>query len=317
MIKLNREGKGKELRMAVVETLQDIMKHDSKVVALEADLGGASGFAKFEKSNPERYVQCGVAEANMVGVAAGLSVTGFKPFIHSFAPFVSRRVFDQVFLSGAYAKNNINIYASDPGFTTGPNGGTHTTFEDIAMMRTIPNAVVCDPSDATQLEWIVKEFVNRGGINYVRANRKPVDNIYSSESTFEIGKGIKLSEGDDALIIATGQLVGDAFKAVDTLKEQGINVTLIDMFCIKPLDKDLIIKEAVNKKAIITLENHSIIGGLGSAVAEVMAENAIATKLTRMGINEMFGQVGTPEYIQADFKLCACDIVETVKNAIK
>ena len=174
----DRNQKGKELRKVVVETLQDMMKEDASVVALEADLGGASGFTAIQKTNPDRFIQCGISEANMVGVSAGLSIMGFKPYMHTFGPFASRRVFDQIFLSGAYAKNTLNIYGSDPGFCVGANGGTHTTWEDVALMRTIPNSVVCDAADAIQLQWILKEFSKSEGIHYVRANRKDCRNLY-------------------------------------------------------------------------------------------------------------------------------------------
>lgn len=316
MYTLNREGKGPELKLAVVETLQELMKTNDKIVALEADLGGASGFAKFEKSNPDRYVQCGIAEANMVGVSAGLSLTGYIPFMHTFGPFASRRVFDQVFLSGAYAKNTLNIYGSDPGFCVGPNGGTHTTFEDVALMRAIPHAVVCDAADYTQLQWITKEFTTMSGVHYVRANRKNVRNVYAEGSTFEMGKGNVLTQGSDVLLIAAGQLVADALDVADMLEKDGISVSVVDMFCIKPIDKELIIKESANKKAVVTFENHSITGGLGSAVAEVLADNAIHTKFKRVGIDELFGQVGTPEFLQAEFKLTATDLVATIKEVL-
>ena len=316
MYQLNREGVGKELKLAVVETLQELMKTNDKIVALEADLGGASGFAKFEASNPERYVQCGIAEANMVGVSAGLSVAGYIPFMHTFGPFATRRVFDQIFLSGGYAKTTMNIYGSDPGFCVGPNGGTHTAFEDVALMRAIPHAYVCDPADYTQLEWLIKEFASMSGVHYVRANRKNVRNVYEAGSTFEIGKGNVLTQGTDVLVIAAGQLVADALDCADMLAKEGISVSVVDMFCIKPIDAALIIKESANKKAIVTFENHSITGGLGSAVAEVLAENGIGTKFKRVGINEEFGQVGTPEFLQAEFKLCAIDLVNTIKELV-
>ncbi len=317
MYKLNRDGMGKELKLAVVETLQDLMKTNDKIVALEADLGGASGFAKFEQSNPNRYVQCGIAEANMVGVSAGLSATGYIPFMHTFGPFATRRVFDQIFLSGAYAKNTMNIYGSDPGFTVGPNGGTHTTWEDVAMMRTIPNAVVCDPADYVQLEWLIKEFATMEGVHYVRANRKNVRNVYAEGSTFEIGKGNLIKEGKDVLIVVAGQLVSDALDCADTLEVEGISVSVIDMFTIKPIDAQLLIKEATDKKAVVTFENHSIIGGLGSAVAEVLMENQISTAFKRVGVDEQFGQVGTPEFLQNEFKLTAKDLAQTIRTLVK
>ena len=195
----NRQEAGRELRDCVVETLQELMKDDDKITALEADLGGASGFTKIKKTNPERFIQCGIAEANMMGVAAGLSLTGFKPFTHTFAPFATRRVFDQLFLSGAYAGNTINVYGSDPGFSVASNGGTHTAWEDVALIREIPGAVICDPADDVQMEWIIKEFLKMEGIHYVRSNRKAVRNVYKKGSSFKIGQGNILKEGKDIL----------------------------------------------------------------------------------------------------------------------
>lgn len=317
MFTLDRENKTtREMRMSVVETLQELMKENDKVVALEADLGGASGFSKIEKTNPDRFINVGIAEANMVGVAAGLSVTGFVPFLHTFGPFASRRVFDQVFLSGAYAHNTMNIYGSDPGFTVGPNGGTHTTWEDVALMRAIPNSVVCDAADDTQMEWIIKEFSKLEGIHYVRGNRKPVPNVYKKGSTFELGKGNLIKEGKDVLVIAAGQLVSDAMDAAQALEKDGISVEVIDMFTIKPIDTDLILKKVAGKKAVITFENHSITGGLGSAVAEVLADNGVGIELTRLGVNEQFGQVGTPDFLQKEFKLTADDLKAVIKAKV-
>lgn len=312
----NRNEKGKELRSVVVETLQDLMKSDDKVVALEADLGGASGFTKIKATNPDRFIQCGIAEANMVGVGAGLSVTGFKPFMHTFGPFATRRVFDQIFLSGAYAHTTLNIYGSDPGFTVGPNGGTHTTWEDVAIMRTIPNAIICDPADEVQLSWVLKEFAKLDGIHYVRANRKDVRNVYKEGSSFTIGKGNILKTGTDVLLIVAGQLVSDALDCAEKLESEGISVEVVDMFTIKPIDKELIIKEAAQKKLIVTFENHSITGGLGSAVSEVLSDNAINVKLKRVGVDERFGQVGTPEFLQKEFKLTAEDLEKEIKAHI-
>lgn len=313
----NRSEKGKELRLVVVETLQDMMKTDDKVVALEADLGGASGFTKIQASNPDRFVQCGISEANMTGVAAGLSVTGYKPYLHTFGPFATRRMYDQIFLSGAYAGTTMNIYGSDPGFTAGPNGGTHTTWEDVALMRAIPGSVVCDAADATQLDWIIREFAKSEGVHYIRANRKDVRNVYEEGSTFEMGKGNIVREGSDVLIITAGQIVSDALDAAEALEKEGISVEIIDMFCIKPLDVDLIVKEAAGKKAVVSFENHSITGGLGSAVAEVLAEQEVHVKFKRHGVNERFGQVGTPDFLQKEFHLTAEDLMNTVKEVLK
>ena len=289
----NRHEAGRELRDCVVETLQELMKDDDKITALEADLGGASGFTKIKKTNPERFIQCGIAEANMMGVAAGLSLTGFKPFTHTFAPFATRRVFDQLFLSGAYAGNTINVYGSDPGFSVASNGGTHTAWEDVALIREIPGAVICDPADDVQMEWIIKEFLKMEGIHYVRSNRKAVRNVYKKGSSFKIGQGNILKEGKDILIIAAGQLVSEALD------------------CAEELEK-LLIKEAKGKSKIVTIENHSIYGGLGSAVSEVIAENGISVPVKRIGVKEKFGQVGTAEFLQEEFGLTAKQIKETI-----
>lgn len=308
----NRQEAGRELRDCVVETLQELMKDDDKITALEADLGGASGFTKIKKTNPERFIQCGIAEANMMGVAAGLSLTGFKPFTHTFVPFATRRVFDQLFLSGAYAGNTINVYGSDPGFSVASNGGTHTAWEDVALIREIPGAVICDPADDVQMEWIIKEFLKMEGIHYVRSNRKAVRNVYKKGSSFKIGQGNILKEGKDILIIAAGQLVSEALDCAEELEKEGYSVEVIDMFTIKPLDEKLLIKEAKGKSKIVTIENHSIYGGLGSAVSEVIAENGISVPVKRIGVKEKFGQVGTAEFLQEEFGLTAKQIKETI-----
>lgn len=308
----NRQEAGRELRDCVVETLQELMKDDDKITALEADLGGASGFTKIKKTNPERFIQCGIAEANMMGVAAGLSLTGFKPFTHTFAPFATRRVFDQLFLSGAYAGNTINVYGSDPGFSVASNGGTHTAWEDVALIREIPGAVICDPADDVQMEWIIKEVLKMEGIHYVRSNRKAVRNVYKKGSSFKIGQGNILKEGKDILIIAAGQLVSEALDCAEELEKEGYSVEVIDMFTIKPLDEKLLIKEAKGKSKIVTIENHSIYGGLGSAVSEVIAENGISVPVKRIGVKEKFGQVGTAEFLQEEFGLTAKQIKETI-----
>ena len=319
MVKLvsDRKEKGKELRKVVVDTINDMMESDKKVMFLEADLAGASGSGAIAKAHPDQYVQVGIAEANMVGIAAGLSVEGFKPYIHTFGPFATRRVFDQLYLSGAYAHNTINVFGSDPGFTVGPNGGTHTTWEDVALVRTIPGAVIVDAADEVQCEWVVREFAKTPGIHYFRASRKNVRKLYEPGTTFTIGKGEILKEGNDVLVISAGQLLNDALDAAEKLEAEGISVEVVDIVSIKPLDAELVLKEAAGKKAVITFENHSIIGGLGSAVAEVLAENNVDVKFKRHGCNDQFGQVGTIEWLQAEFKLTADDLCNTVKEVLK
>ena len=309
----NRQEAGRELRDCVVETLQELMKDDDKITALEADLGGASGFTKIKKTNPERFIQCGIAEANMMGVAAGLSLTGFKPFTHTFAPFATRRVFDQLFLSGAYAGNTINVYGSDPGFSVASNGGTHTAWEDVALIREIPGAVICDPADDVQMEWIIKEFLKMEGIHYVRSNRKAVRNVYKKGSSFKIGQGNILKEGKDILIIAAGQLVSEALDCAEELEKEGYSVEVIDMFTIKPLDEKLLIKEAKGKSKIVTIENHSIYGGLGSAVCDVLSEKA-PTKVLKIGINDTYGESGPAVELVKKYGLDAESIYKKIKE---
>lgn len=318
MWKLDRDNKEtKELRMVFVETLQDMMKTNDKVIALEADLGGASGFTKIEKSNPDRFINVGIAEANMAGISAGLSMRGFVPFMHTFAPFATRRIYDQLYLAGGYSHNTINIYGSDPGVCVAVNGGTHTSFEDVALMRALPNSWVLDPADATQLEWCIREVAKRKGVNYIRANRKPVENLYAKGSTFEIGKGNIIKEGKDVLLISCGEILITALQAAEELEKEGISVEVVDMFSIKPLDSELVAKEAANKKAVVTFENHNIIGGLGSAVAEVLSDNGIGVKLKRVGINDQFGQVGTIDYLKEAYGLTVQNLKTKIKETLK
>lgn len=309
----NREV-GKELRVAVVDALKEAMGENEKLVALDADLGGASKWTDLIKSNPDRFINVGIAEANMVGVAAGLNLTGYVPFIHTFGPFATRRVLDQIFLSGAYSKNTINIFGSDPGFAAGHNGGTHTTWEDMALLRSIPNVVICDAADAVQMEWIVKEFSKMTGVHYVRGTRKGVRKVYEEGSTFEIGKGNLLREGQDYLIVASGQLVSEALEVADHLNQKGVTVDVIDMFTVKPLDQELLLERLAGKKRVITIENHSITGGLGSAVAEVLADNGLAVPLKRIGVDNRFGQVGTPDFLQEEFGLTTEKMIEQIED---
>lgn len=312
----SRDSKTIEMRKAAMDTLADLMEDNENIMFFDADLGSASGSAALSKKFPEQYVQSGIAEANMVGMAAGMSAYGFVPFVHSFAPFASRRVFDQVFLSGAYAGNTLNILATDPGFAVAANGGTHTAFEDVAMMRTIPGAVVCDPCDPVQLEWLLKEVSGMSGIHYIRFTRKNVRPVYEEGSEFVLGKGNVLRQGSDVLILACGQLVSDALDAAEKLEMRGVQAEVIDLFTIKPLDIDLICKEARGKKAVVTFENHSITGGLGSAVCEAFMENGVMVPFKRLGSQEQFGQVGSVDYLQNAFGLTSDHLVQAVEDLL-
>ncbi|MDI9540272.1 MAG: transketolase C-terminal domain-containing protein [Bacillota bacterium] len=312
----NRNEKGEQLSIVFCQTVSELMNDDEKLVFIDSDLASPSGSSLIEKAHPDRFINVGIAEANMVGVASGLSIEGFKPFIHSFAPFASRRVFDQIYLSGAYAKTTINVYGSDPGFAVGPNGGTHTSFEDVALYRTIPNAIIVDPADVTQLKCAVRQAASEEGIKYIRINRKAVRNVYEPGSKFVFGKGTVVKEGSDVLVITSGQILSDALDAAEELETKGVSVEVLDMYTIKPLDVDLILSEVEGKKAVVTFENHSIIGGLGSAVAEVLAENNVNVLFKRHGVTDRFGQVGTADFLQVEYNLTSKDLVKTIESLL-
>lgn len=303
-----------EMRKVFVETLDELMKEDGRVIALEADLGGASGFSKLKNSHPSQFINVGIAEANMMGIAAGLSMRGRVPFVHTFAPFAVRRACDQIFLEGAYAGNTINIYGSDPGACAAQNGGTHTTLEDIAIMRAIPTVEVYDPADGVQLRWLVRELAGRKGVHYIRAARKGMPDIYAEGSSFETGRGCVLREGKDVLLVAAGLGLKLALEAAEQLRAEGIDAGVIDMFTIAPLDTELLKAQIPGKKLVVTVENHGITNGLGSAVAEVIAGEGYGVRLSRIGSRNQFGQVGSQEYLMKAYGLTVENILDTVKR---
>lgn len=309
--------KAREQRVVFYQTLEALMDENPKIVALEADLGGASGSLRVKRSHPENFIECGIMEANMIGVAAGMSMRGFVPFVHSFSPFASRRVADQVFLAGAYSHNTINIYASDPGVCAATNGGTHTSFEDVSLMRAIPGVEVYDPADGVQLEWLIRTLADRRGVHYIRTTRKDILPVYEPGSTFELGKGNVLCEGGDVLMIAAGTVLEDALGAAKALTESGVSVEVVDMFTLKPLDEELVLREAAGKRLVVTVENHSITGGLGSAVAELLAARPVHAPLLRVGVREQFGQVGSLKYLKRAYGLDAESIVAAVRAALE
>ena len=309
--------KAREQRVVFYQTLEVLMDENPKIVALEADLGGASGSLRVKRSHPENFIECGIMEANMIGVAAGMSMRGFVPFVHSFSPFASRRVADQVFLAGAYSHNTINIYASDPGVCAATNGGTHTSFEDVSLMRAIPGVEVYDPADGVQLEWLIRTLAERSVVHYIRTTRKDILPVYEPGSTFELGKGNVLCEGGDVLMIAAGTVLEDALGAAKALTESGVSVEVVDMFTLKPLDEELVLREAAGKRLVVTVENHSITGGLGSAVAELLAARPVHAPLLRVGVREQFGQVGSLKYLKRAYGLDAESIVAAVRAALE
>ena len=302
-----------ELRKVYSSTLKEMIEEDKRVYVLEADLAEAISTNTLAESCKENFVNCGIMEANMVGVASGLSLIGKVPFVHTFSPFITRRDFDQVFLSGAYAKTNIKLFGSDPGIYAQHNGGTHTSFEDIALMRTIPGAVVMSVTDSHMFKNLLKQVKDIYGIHYFSGIRKNAYQIYDENETFETGKGKIVRDGKDVTIVACGIMVMEAVKAAEELEKDGISAAVIDMFTIKPIDKELIIKYAEKTKGFVTAENHNIIGGLGSAVAEVLVENCPKV-LKRVGVQDRFGQVGTLDYLQEEYKLTSSEIIKKVKE---
>lgn len=302
-----------EMRAVFTQTMIDMATEDERIILLDADLMRAHGTYPFRDRFPERTFNMGVAEANMVGVAAGLSSVGKIPFALTFSCFAARRAFDQFFISGNYARLNVKLVGSDPGVSAQYNGGTHMAFEDMGLMRTIPGLVVFEPSDGVSLRKLVEESARYQGCTYMRLHRKPAPDLYAEDETFELGKGKVLRDGNDVTLIATGAvMVPESMKAAELLQQQGISAAVIDMHTIKPIDAELVLSYARKTGAIVTCENHQIMNGLGSAVAEVLAEQC-PTRLKRIGINDQFGEVGDLKYLMERFELTADHIVAKTK----
>lgn len=304
-----------EMRAVFAKVLADMAEKDSRVIYMDCDLMNSIGMAKYWKEHPERAINCGIQEANMIGAAAGMSATGLIPFTHTFGTFASRRVMDQVFVSAAYAKLNVKMIGSDPGITATLNGGTHMPLEDIGMMRCVPEITIVEPADSIMLEDMLRQAKDTYGVFYIRLSRKVSEKIYKDGSTFEIGKAAKLRDGKDATIFSTGICVAESLKAAEMLAAEGIDAAVSNMFTIKPIDKEAIIEAAKTTGAIVTAENHNIINGLGSAVAEVLAENCCCP-LERIGAKDRFGEVGDMNYLKKAMGMTAEDIAAAVKKAI-
>lgn len=307
-------------RQSYGEALAKLGEENENVVVLDADLSSATKTSIFAKKFPDRFFDIGIAEQDMMGTAAGLSTFGKIPYASTFAVFASGRSYDQVRNTIAHTNANVKICATHAGITVGEDGATHQMLEDIGMMRMLPNMRVISPSDDVQTKWAIKEVSKIQGPFYIRLCRLATPIIYDEEFVkennikFEIGKGIQIGNGTDASIIATGVTVQEALKAKENLEKEGINIRVIDMYTIKPIDKELIIKCAKETKKIITIEDHSIYGGLGSSVCEVLSENYPA-KVIRMGIKDTFGESGKAEELMRHFKIDCNSIVEVVKNS--
>lgn len=297
-----------EMRAVYTETLIEMAEKHPNVVLLEADLMRATGTQPFMDRFPERTFNVGVAEANMVGVAAGLSSTGKIPWANTFASFAARRTYDQFFISANYARLNVKLVGSDPGITALYNGGTHMPFEDLGLMRNIPGLTVFEPCDAVSLKKLVTQATEMYGCIYMRLNRRVSPLIYAEDADLQLGKGAVLRDGGDVAIFATGAvMVNEALEAAQVLAMQDIQAAVIDMHTVKPLDQELVLRYAKKTHAIVTCENHQVLNGLGSAVSEYLSE-VYPTLVRRVGVMDEFGEVGDLDYLQKRFGMTAENI---------
>ena len=293
--------------------LAELGKEHEDIVVLDADLAAATKTGVFKKAFPERHIDCGIAECNMIGVAAGLAATGKVPFASSFAMFAAGRAFEQVRNSVGYPKLNVKIGATHAGISVGEDGATHQCNEDIALMRTIPGMVVINPSDDVEAKAAVKTAYEHQGPVYMRFGRLAVPVINDNEDyKFELGKGVVLREGKDVAIIATGLPVANCLEAAEKLAAEGIDAKVINIHTIKPLDEELIVAAAKETGKVVTVEEHSVIGGLGSAVCDVLCEQA-PTKVLKIGVNDTFGESGPAVELVKKYGLDADSIYEKVK----
>ncbi|MDR2392894.1 MAG: transketolase family protein [Treponema sp.] len=307
----------REIRQAYVDTLLELGAKNPDIVVLEADLMSCTNTGAFKKAYPDRFFNVGIAEANMVGLAAGLSAAGKIPFAATFACFASRRAYDQFFISGNYARLNVKLVGTDPGITAAFNGGTHMPFEDLALMRVIPRLVIIEPSDAVNAAVLVREAAERYGCVYIRFPRKPVPVLYSPDDRFSIGRAKILKPGKDVCFIALGSLmVNESLKARELLAAEGIDAGVLDVLTLKPIDREAVLNEAAKVRAVVSAENHQITGGLGSAVAEVLAENGFQGKFARAGIRDEFGEVGTQDYLVKRFGLDAETLAKQARELL-
>ena len=301
----------KATRQSYGEALLELGRKNENIVVLDADLSTATKTNLFAKEFPERFFDMGIAEQNMIGTAAGMATCDKIPYASTFAVFAAGRAYDQIRNSICYPKLNVKICATHAGITVGEDGATHQMIEDISLMRTIPNMIVMCTSDDIQTKWAVEEISKINGPVYLRLCRLATPIIYEENQKFEIGKMVQIGEGTDATVFATGVTVSEAIIAKEKLEKQGINIRVIDVHTIKPIDEEMIIKCAKETKKLISIEDHNIIGGLGSAISEILAEK-YPTKLERIGINDCFGKSGNAKELMKYFKITSENIIEKI-----
>lgn len=306
---------GKATREAYGEALRELGGQNENIVVLDADLSGSTKTAMFKKAYPTRFFNAGIAEQNMIGTAAGLAAAGKIPFASTFAVFATGRAFEQIRNSVCYPKLNVKIAATHAGLTVGEDGATHQAIEDVAIMRALPNMAVIVPADAAEAAAAVRFAATYEGPMYIRLGRSGVPDVFDGSYEFKFGKAVTIKEGTDVTLIGMGIMTAAAIEAAEMLAEEGISATVLNMPTVKPIDEDAIVAASKATGAIVTCEEHNIIGGLGSAVAEVLAEKAPA-RLVRVGVKDTFGESGKPADLLKKYGLTAFDIVAAAKQAI-
>ena len=302
-------------RQAYGEALIELGKEYDNLVVMDADLSGSTKTGMFAKEYPDRFFNMGIAEQNMYGVASGLALSGKIVCASTFAMFATGRAFEIIRNSIGYTGANVKICASHAGITVGEDGARHQTFEDIALMRTSPGMMVVNPSDAVATKKLLRQIVEIEGPCYFRVGRAAVPVFYNEEDVITLGKGNLIRDGKDVTIIATGIMVNEAYEAAKTLAEEGIDVRVIDIHTIKPIDEEIVIKAAQETGAIVTAEEHGIIGGLGDAVAQVVVKNS-PCKMAMVGQQDTFGESGKPDQLLVKYKMTAADIAEAVRSVL-
>lgn len=309
------EKEAREMRAVYCQTLQELARENDRICILDADLVGSSGVKPFFQEFPDRAVDCGIQENNMIGVAAGLSAAGMIPFAHSFGPFASRRCVDQIFISCAYAKANVRIVGSDPGVTAAYNGGTHMPFEDMGTLMSIPKITLVEPTDSVQLRWLLQTLEKEYGVYYIRLLRKNAVGVFEEDSQFQLGRFARLREGADAAVVCSGIMVGEALKAAALLEGEGVQIAVLNAFTWKPMDDETLAEYARSCGCVVTAENHNILGGLGSAVANSLSRSC-PVPVEMVGVEDAFGEVGTEDFLRRRFDLTAEHIVRAVRAAM-
>ncbi len=315
---LEKENKLEEIQLRdhYCQNIINLINEGQPVMHLDADAMTGVGIICYRDDYPDHLIECGISEANMMSVASGMSQVGRIPFTHSLASFASRRLYDQLYISGAYANSNVKVVSTDSGVTAGYNGGTHAPIEDIALMRVIPGMTVVEPTDSAMLKDLMDRAVDQYGMFYFRLTRRQAVKIYQDGSEFPIGGSAVVRQGKDITIFTSGFLVAEVLRLSDTLEKEGISAKVVDLYSLKPIDQETIIQSAVETGAVVTVENHNIIGGLGDAVASILAENALVP-LKKVGIRDSFLFSAAPQWLMDNYGLSDENILSAVRSCIQ